>query len=547
MAPSKIAVEALPKDAASAAAWAAALPSHEALSVLRGVWEQLASCDRLPGCVIPLGLALNALLLDASRSAEFGTAHNIALLFDICDSILSKEPRGSPEHPSSTSKNPLPLVKSLNNLILPHAEGQQSFVACGGLARMAALAAQLNADRFDDAAGVAIRMLHRLCGINRAARAAAQRDVDLRRHVAGLASVMAAQLSEAAASSSSATDAAASAPASSLSGPAAVLYDNLQSLLRLLYALRMDSAPPVPTLDSIRESKEAKDSAGSAAAGASGEEREGAAAAGADGGAAVATASAAAGGAAGSTASAPGSASDDTAPAAVSGVDAEAGISAAVVQALRVEASMEAARRIEPCPLSASAAERGLTVDVANLLFVAPLEWVGVVVSDDGCARYLGDWVVSLARGLGARGSMPPPAVASNLVVALTVALKAVAARPETGPLLLRQLTTETEVTGAAAATEVAGAGAAAAGGAGAASAPLAAAAAAHLRSSPASRPAHTVNLLQTMDESIKAVADELFWVLTNGNVATLTAAVSFPLAAGILQAKGALQLPPGM
>jgi hypothetical protein len=54
------------------------------------------------------------------------------------------------------------------------------------------------------------------------------------------------------------------------------------------------------------------------------------------------------------------------------------------------------------------------------------------------------------------------------------------------------------------------------------------------------------VNLLQTLDERVKTCADELFWLLAGENPHRLIAAVSFPLAAGILQAKGALELPEG-
>lgn len=548
---------ALPADATSAVLWAAAVSVDEVRELLAGVWEELKSESRNPERLLSVCTALNALLLDSSRTAELATRDNIARLFLTADSVIASHIVASAEDAPLDRKNPLSVVKCINNLVMPHQTGQEFFVADGGLARMAALASGFCVSGFDDSAGVSLRMLHRLCGMNKGARAVAQRDAAVRRHVSDAARLLASRLCGALMPASTAAGAVES---QHLSSAGAAIYDNMQSLLRLLYALHMDSAPPVPTLESIHGSKGGDDalkhapvalcasSAGpeDAAVGLEAAERKPECSPSSAGDSSSKAVSSSASGSDAASKSEPAvDAAVSSAPGYVDAPDAEGGVPAALLQALRVEAALESARRLEPCPLHASAASRGLTVDIVNLLFVLPVAWVGVVVSDEAAARYLGDWVVSLARNLGGRGSMPSPTASSNLVVALTVALKAVAARPAIAPLLLRQLTTEpaTDPTGdASSAPAVGGAGAASDSGGGAG-------AGAGAATAPASRkPAlHAVHLLQTMDESVKAVADELFWVLTDGNVAALTAAVTFPLAAGILQAKGALQLPPGL
>jgi hypothetical protein len=123
-----------------------------------------------------------------------------------------------------------------------------------------------------------------------------------------------------------------------------------------------------------------------------------------------------------------------------------------------------------------------------------------------------------------------------NLVAMLNVALKVVQAAPQFKPHLLAVLT---EVEKEATTSSAAGAGSASSEDAASSSGTSASG-----RPSGKAIPIHTVHLLQTLDEGVQVASIELFWELCDENPQTLVEALTFPLAAGILQSKGAIALP---
>jgi hypothetical protein len=197
--------------------------------------------------------------------------------------------------------------------------------------------------------------------------------------------------------------------------------------------------------------------------------------------------------------------------------------------------------------LPAALCGQTLLVQLVNVLFVCPPAWLHPVALSAHGAPLLADYLVSLAAAHNRSVGASP-----DLVAALGVAVRVLTeadppAAPEFKDTLLTLLTIPTMSANAAAEAAPPAAAADAGSRAVAASEAVAAAGAEPgAKSSAAGPPLHLVNLLQTLDEQVKTCADELFWLLAGEDPRRLIAAVSFPLAAGILQAKGALDLPEG-